>query len=185
MAETIGHRINLGDWIYSSMGDTMIEMIIGIIALFVSVIVSKIGMVSTTPKTGNVNGKGNEPKKTDKAHYRMRILDYLNGLTNQMYIHANGWVTYQKMIVNIEWAKIELVVVKAHLKAYKLQCKLNNWTLAIDVCPNTASSPVAKLNDMIVILTDMALTDDEKLANAKADLLAKIELAQKELDAMG
>ena len=63
-----------------------------------------------------------------------------------------------------------------------------NWQLAIDVCPNTASSPVAKLNAMIATLIDMSMTDDEKNAMLISQLekqMAKDAKALKALLAKG
>ena len=166
-----------------SMGDTMIEIILVIIALF-SAVVAKVGMVSTTPKS-SVNGKGKEPIRTDKAWYKMRVLDYLNGIMNIMdNIHANGWSKYQTMTVGVQYAKVELVLVKAMLKAYLAMAKVQNWTLAVDVCPNTASSPVAKLNAMISTLIDMAMTDDEKNALLIAQLEKQMKADAKALKAL-
>ena len=140
---------------------------------------------ATTPKTGATTGKGKEPIRTDKAWYKMRVLDYLNGIMNIMdNIHANGWTKYQIMIVGVQYAKIELVLVNAMLKAYLAMAKVQNWTLAVDVCPKTASSPVAKLNAMIVILTDMAMTDDEKNAVLIAQLQKQLKADEKALKAL-
>ena len=173
-----------------SMGDTMIEMILVIIALLESVIVTKtIGIVGIAAIVAMNTVKGKEPIRTDKAWYKMRVLDYLNGIMNIMdNIHANGWTKYQTMTIGVQYAKVELVLVRAMLKAYLAMAKVQNWTLAVDVCPNTASSPVAKLNAMIATLIDMSMTDDEKNAMLISQLekqMAKDAKALKALLAKG
>ena len=185
MAKTTGHLTFVSDWVYSSMGDTMIEIMILIIALLKSVIVAKtLGIVGIAVIAMNTV-KGKEPIRTDKAWYKMRVLDYLNGIMNIMdNIHANGWTKYQTMTVGVQYAKVELVLVKAMLKAYLAMAKVQNWTLAVDVCPNTASSPVAKLNAMIVTLIDMSMTDDEKNAMAIATLEKQMKADAKALKAL-
>ena len=167
-----------------SMGDTMIEIILVIIALFNSAVVTKtLGIVGIAAICA-MNTVTNEPKKATKAIYRMRVLDYLNGLTNIMAIHGSKWTKYSTMKVGVEWAKYELIVCKALLVGYKAHAKLNNWTLAIDVGTTNTSSPIYKLNDMIVILTDMALTQTQKDAMKVKALKASIAMQQKQLDAM-
>ena len=185
MAKTTGHLTFVSDWVYSSMGDTMIEIMILIIALLKSVVVAKtLGIVGIAVIAMNTV-KGKEPIRTDKAWYKMRVLDYLNGIMNIMdNIHANGWTKYQTMTVGVQYAKVELVLVKAMLKAYLAMAKVQNWTLAVDVCPNTASSPVAKLNAMIATLIDMSMTDDEKNAMAIATLEKQMKADAKALKAL-
>ena len=185
MAKTTGHLTFVSDWVYSSMGDTMIEIMILIIALLKSVVVAKtLGIVGIAVIAMNTV-KGKEPIRTDKAWYKMRHLDYLNGIMNIMdNIHANGWTKYQTMTISVQYAKVELVLVKAMLKAYLAMAKVQNWTLAVDVCPNTASSPVAKLNAMIATLIDMSMTDDEKNAMAIATLEKQMKADAKALKAL-